>query len=115
MFALLHSSYDALPMCDLDSVIGHTRFATSSVNTVPELHPHEWVPFHDEKVWLFSPVEGNFQHHIVSTGIHITHNGDFDALGAYSQTMVEKQLYTNLYARTHVITFMSDYIVVAME
>jgi hypothetical protein len=32
--------------------IGHTRFATSSVNTVPELHPHEWVPFHDEDVWV---------------------------------------------------------------
>ena len=30
------------------SFIGHTRFATSSVNRVPELHPHEWVPFHSE-------------------------------------------------------------------
>ena len=31
--------------------IGHTRFATSSVNLVSELHPHEWVPFRDEAVW----------------------------------------------------------------
>ena len=30
--------------------IGHTRFATSSINRVPELHPHEWVPFRDENV-----------------------------------------------------------------
>ena len=28
--------------------LGHTRFATSSVNKIPELHPHEWVPFHSE-------------------------------------------------------------------
>jgi len=32
------------------TIIGHTRFATSSVNIVSELHPHEWVPFHDEMV-----------------------------------------------------------------
>ena len=30
--------------------IGHTRFATSSINRVPELHPHEWVSFHSEGI-----------------------------------------------------------------
>ena len=24
------------------SVVGHTRFATGSQNTIPELHPHDW-------------------------------------------------------------------------
>lgn len=33
------------------SIIGHTRFATSSVNLVSELHPHEWMPFRMEEVW----------------------------------------------------------------
>eukprot|EP01038_Epipyxis_sp_PR26KG_P007437 gene7437-10133_t len=62
------------------TVIGHTRFATSSVNTVPELHPHEWVPFHEESVWLFDRKSGLFEKHTSMVGIHISHNGDFDAL-----------------------------------
>ena len=38
--------------------IGHTRFATSSVNLVSELHPHEWEPFRTEHVWGLND-EGN--------------------------------------------------------
>jgi hypothetical protein len=70
------------------TVIGHTRFATSSANQVSELHPHEWVPYHDEPVWAFNSTKGTFTRSIRSVGIHITHNGDFDALEAYSQSMV---------------------------
>jgi hypothetical protein len=73
-------------------VIGHTRFATSSVNVVSELHPHEWVPFHDETVWLFNTNNGKFEKTITSVGIHITHNGDFDAMEAYSQVMVVNEI-----------------------
>jgi hypothetical protein len=40
------------------TVIGHTRFATSSANQVSELHPHEWVPYHDEPVWAFNSAIG---------------------------------------------------------
>ncbi len=69
-------------------VIGHTRFATSSINQVPELHPHEWVPFHDETVWLFNATNGRFEKLRTKMGLHISHNGDFDALEAYSQVMV---------------------------
>jgi hypothetical protein len=69
-------------------VIGHTRFATSSINTVPELHPHEWVPFHVESVWLFNNCSGVFEQAQRQVGIHLTHNGDFDALEAYGQTEV---------------------------
>jgi hypothetical protein len=46
---------EAPSLPDANSVvtfIGHTRFATASVNSVPELHPHEWSPMHDEDVWL---------------------------------------------------------------
>ncbi|RYH31978.1 hypothetical protein EON65_01560 [archaeon] len=69
-------------------VIGHTRFATSSINQVPELHPHEWVPFHDELVWLFNPNSGRFENLRTKVGLHISHNGDFDAMEAFSQVMV---------------------------
>lgn len=45
-----------------------------------ELHPHEWVPFHEERVWGFNSSSGAFSASIRSVGLHITHNGDFDAL-----------------------------------
>lgn len=69
------------------SFIGHTRFATSSINVVSELHPHEFVPFHFENVWQLNQLTGRFDKLWLYTGIHITHNGDFDALHAYDSTM----------------------------
>ncbi len=73
-------------------MIGHTRFATSSINKVTELHPHEWVPFHDEVVWLFNASSGKFEKATTTVGIHISHNGDFDAMSAYSQVMVVNEI-----------------------
>jgi hypothetical protein len=35
------------------------RFATGSKNRVEELHPHEWVQFWNEDVWMLW--EGSFQ------------------------------------------------------
>ena len=73
-------------------VIGHTRFATSSINVVSELHPHEWIPARNEVIWKYNPSLGRFERSILNTCIHITHNGDFDALEAYSQTMVNEEI-----------------------
>ena len=67
--------------------IGHTRFATSSVNIVSELHPHEWVPARPEKVWMMSS-NGKYEEKDTVFGLHLTHNGDFDALEAYSGHVV---------------------------
>ena len=53
-----------------------------------ELPPHEWVPPHHESVWLFDTSTGEFKLHNKNVVIHISHNGDFDAIEAYSQTMV---------------------------
>eukprot|EP01038_Epipyxis_sp_PR26KG_P011709 gene11709-15674_t len=75
------------------TVIGHTRFATSSINTVPELHPHEWVPFHEESVWLFDRKNGLFENHTSIVGIHISHNGDFDALESTVGCWLERILH----------------------
>ena len=60
--------------------VGHTRFATSSVNTEPELHPHEWVSFHDEMVWRVNRLTQRMEKSKRMVGIHISHNGDFDEL-----------------------------------
>ena len=73
-------------------VIGHTRFATSSINKVSELHPHEWVPFHEENVWLFNAEKGKMEKTMTTVGIHISHNGDFDAMEAYQQIMVVNEI-----------------------
>ena len=74
------------------SFLGHTRFATSSANREEELHPHEWVPCHEELVWRYNAPAGEFQRESVSVGIHITHNGDFDVLAAFGQRMVVEEV-----------------------
>ncbi|KAG5178054.1 hypothetical protein JKP88DRAFT_264782 [Tribonema minus] len=79
--------------------IGHTSaiphmnawFATGSKNQVPELHPHQWMPYAIEEVWMvwegkFQPVQG------VKVGISITHNGDFEALEAFGTTATNEEL-----------------------
>jgi hypothetical protein len=58
--------------------IGHTRFATASLPAVMETHPHEWTPFAPGKVWTFEG--GAFVASVRPVGIHLTHNGDLDAL-----------------------------------
>ena len=65
--------------------IGHTRFATSSQNYEPELHPHEWCPFKNEVLWMMNPTSRRFERVVAKFGIHISHNGDFDALNCYNQ------------------------------
>lgn len=69
------------------TVIGHTRFATSSMNKIPELHPHEWIPSHTEKVWMFNNTVGKFEKINKISVLHLTHNGDFDALQCYNQVI----------------------------
>lgn len=84
--------HDPLPTTPSLSCIGHTRFATSSVNVVPELHPHEWTPWRHEEVWRLNPISGIWAHDSVLCGVHITHNGDFDALECYSTKLTNSEL-----------------------
>ena len=65
--------------------IGHTRFATASLPAVNETHPHEWTPFGQASVWQF--VDGQFQQSRRTVGIHLTHNGDLDAVRLFSHTV----------------------------
>lgn len=72
--------------------IGHTRFATSSQNYEPELHPHEWCPFKDEVLWMINPKSKKFERVVANFGIHISHNGDFDALNCYNQLATNEEV-----------------------
>lgn len=72
--------------------IGHTRFATSSVNVDSELHPHEWVKFHDEMIWYFCKNDRRFKKVTANVGIHITHNGDFDCLAGYDNKLTNEDV-----------------------
>eukprot|EP00808_Paulinella_micropora_P025691 g57099.t1 len=72
------------------TAIGHTRFATASANKEQELHPHEWVAFHEEPVWKFDETEGHFVRAYRLVGLHLSHNGDFERFRAYGQEMVTK-------------------------
>ena len=74
------------------SALGHTRFATSSINVTSELHPHEWEEFHREHVWRFNPLLGRMEKALSVVGVHITHNGDFDELSAYNNKMVNEEV-----------------------
>lgn len=80
----------------------HSRFATSSINVVSELHPHEWVKSHPESVWKVNQQTGRFEKFVLDVVIHTSHNGDFDALSMYESSVpvgdvglwLERVLYT---------------------
>ena len=74
------------------TALGHTRFATSSINIPSELHPHEWVPFRKEHVWQFCAWEGKYKKQLLTVGNHITHNGDFNTLTGYSRLLVNHEV-----------------------
>ena len=58
--------------------LGHTRFATSSLPSIRESHPHQWTPPHSVSHWR---VKGATLVASASQyGVFITHNGDFDFL-----------------------------------
>lgn len=76
--------------CNILTFVCHTRFATASRNIESELHPHEWVPPHEENVWKLH--NNKFVRIQSLVGIHISHNGDLDELEAYSQKMIVGEL-----------------------
>jgi hypothetical protein len=63
--------------------IGHTRFATSSLPSVGESHPHQWTPPRPTRVWRV--VNGAAVSSIETFSLFITHNGDFDFLSLYGR------------------------------
>jgi len=71
------------------TVIGHTRFATGSLNKLPELHPHDWSKSgyaedaararnERERVWWWDEAQGQMVEQLTNFTLHLTHNGDFE-------------------------------------
>lgn len=56
---------------------GHTRFATSSVSSLPGTHPHQWTPSRTYVIWS-GFLDGNFTCSSKNVEVFICHNGDFD-------------------------------------
>lgn len=56
---------------------GHTRFATSSVSSLPGTHPHQWTPPRTYTVWT-GFLDGHFLRSQKNVEVFICHNGDFD-------------------------------------
>ena len=64
-------------------IIGHTRFATSSLPSVRESHPHSWSPPRSVEAWSVQLSSSGAAKPVVrpaSFSVAITHNGDFDYL-----------------------------------
>ncbi len=60
-------------------LVGHTRFATSSLSTLDGTHPHQWTPPSQRRVYSMDGSPRMVpQATVVSVENYITHNGDFD-------------------------------------
>ena len=81
------SQYGRLTNNNTLTILGNSRFATSSANTVNEIHPHEWVPPHKEMVWRVNHKTGKFEKSSFDVMIHMSHIGDLHAFAAYDHTM----------------------------
>lgn len=69
------------PLNNVSSVnlfIGHTRFATSSIPSASETHPHQWTSEKVYDFWEFDPHSGKLVSSKKRFGLYITHNGDFE-------------------------------------
>ncbi|GJP47206.1 hypothetical protein CLOM_g6423, partial [Closterium sp. NIES-68] len=58
--------------------LGHTRFATSSVPSVGETHPHQWVAERRVPLWRVHGATGAVRCEPTNVGMYVTHNGDFE-------------------------------------
>jgi hypothetical protein len=83
------------------TVVGHTRFATGSANKLPELHPHDWGAsgyrgenrsFEIETIWRWDPAAAALAPVALPFGLHLTHNGDFDALEMYAGISLNEEV-----------------------
>eukprot|EP00897_Mesotaenium_endlicherianum_P003174 jgi/Mesen1/2885/ME000175S02039 len=73
---------------------GHTRFATSSIPSDTETHPHQWTPEHQSLFW--GPGGGAGAPRVSATwqnvGLYITHNGDFEFWNLFGRDRTHSEL-----------------------
>ena len=70
---------------------GHTRFATSSLPSVGESHPHRWSPQRRVSFWSLSP-SGQPSVCMRSFTLFVTHNGDFDFLELFGRNRTHQEV-----------------------
>lgn len=71
---------------------GHTRFATSSMPSVPESHPHQWSPESRVSMWRVDPATGKAARRAEPFSVYVTHNGDFDLLNVYGRDRTHREI-----------------------
>ena len=73
-------------------MVGHTRFATSSLSTLDGTHPHQWTPPSQRRVYSMDrnpTMKGEIyisRPTVVTVENFITHNGDFDFYQCHGKT-----------------------------
>eukprot|EP00536_Pseudo-nitzschia_multiseries_P000329 jgi/Psemu1/233447/estExt_Genewise1.C_40265 len=73
-------------------LVGHTRFATSSLSTLDGTHPHQWTPPSTRRVYAMESIIGTQgkdvipRPAVVTVENYITHNGDFDFFQSHGKT-----------------------------
>lgn len=72
-----------IPEDFVSTLVGHTRFATSSISSFECIHPHQWTPERKHMFYDFSILRGDLSASRVGpkatrVSNYITHNGDFD-------------------------------------
>ena len=68
-------------------LVGHTRFATSSLSTLDGTHPHQWTPPSQRRVYSMDGSPRMVPRAtVVSIENYITHNGDFDFYISHGKT-----------------------------
>lgn len=71
---------------------GHTRFATSSMPSVGESHPHQWSPEKRVSMWRVDPATGAAASRSENFSVFVTHNGDFDYLNVYGRDRTQREI-----------------------
>ena len=80
---------------------GHTRFATSSISTLPGCHPHQWCERAQQLVWEQDAENGKWVAFHRNTECYITHNGDLDYFKLHGTQYPLEDVQTLLVAMLH--------------
>ncbi|CAI5520260.1 unnamed protein product [Closterium sp. Naga37s-1] len=72
--------------------LGHTRFATSSVPSVGETHPHQWVPERRLPLWRVHAATGAITCAPTNVGVYVTHNGDFEFWNLFGRDRTHSEM-----------------------
>ena len=94
------SQLQAEALCAPQLFQGHTRFATSSIASLPGCHPHQWSPAAERELWT-ADSNGSWTCRKVSHETFVTHNGDLDFFEWHGIVYALSDVFTILEAVLH--------------